>query len=275
MPTRIVGAHPMDRAPVVPDLARRDPRPSPAISRSRVRLAGTVRTDDGDGLALVDLQVEIRTAPGSRRSGCLTASISRRLKPTTSVPEILGMDLRVGHHRAGSPSASLRPELVAMSRSTTAISACTTCSIQMIVTPSDARRADGRRRARRPRVRSVRRRSRRGAADEAGWRARGRARAACDRAVSACRPDDWRDGSSPVRSSAATLRGAGQPQSPRRAGVAGAPSEGVLEDGHPAERAAGSGRCARARVGRGRWAGSTVMSRPSSRIARRPAGGCR
>ena len=107
------------------------------------RLARPVGADDGDGLALLqrrvdavqrlEVAVEGRELAGLEAAACVTPRCryrSRAPRASASPP-------------AASPSAILRPKLSTTRRSTTASSACTTCSIQRMVTPAWRDVADG------------------------------------------------------------------------------------------------------------------------------------
>ena len=99
------------------------------------RLAGAVGADQGDDLAGADLEVDRRRAPGNRRSGRPARGSTAAVRSCLD-PHVDALDLGiVDDRRAAAPSAIFSPKFSTIMRSATASSACSTCSIQTIVTP--------------------------------------------------------------------------------------------------------------------------------------------
>ena len=163
----------------------------------------------------------------------------------------------------GSPSAILRPKFSTTRRSTTASSACTTCSIQTMVTPRPLDVADG--------------------GDERGafslgqaagdlveqqqarlaWQERAPARAACARAASASRRDGWRAPrgrcARRISAQASTASRSRRPLAVDRG------DQQVLEHASGCRRAAGSGSERAMPARQRRCCRVAVTSRPSRR----------
>ena len=176
----------------------------------------------------LDARGRCRTAPGSRRrrpsSPCVSSSAIAGVTPRC--PYRSRAPRREAITARGSPSAILRPKLSTTSRSTTASSACTTCSIQTIVMPRGVDVADRRDQVVRIRSRSGRRRSRRAAAAAAR--------------VASARASSSRLRSSSVSEPAERLAAASRPVRSRIVGAARRPPRASRCRGREWRRRAGS-----------------------------------
>src|SRR4029453_6373504 len=131
-----VGRHAADRHLAMPDAVGLGGKQA-ADRAQEGRLAGPIGTDDGDGLAAVDRDIDAEQRLGVAVEGRDPPGLQqgRHHAASSSMPMYTHGTRASFTPAAGSPSAGSRPKLITTRRLTADSSACTTCSIQISDTP--------------------------------------------------------------------------------------------------------------------------------------------